>query len=177
MAHIWQMDKTAWVRHPLTGNYFALGAGPVSPVQPAATLPASDAAAALGCYESGEQTEHWILFSKEERGASVNGQPLLAGITVLRDRDEILLGGRTRLYFSTEELAKVEPFPGSDGPVFCSRCRQPVQPGTPAVLCPCCGHWCEQSETKPCWTYGPTCPLCEQPTAFDNGLRWTPETL
>lgn len=177
MAHIWQFNGTSWQRQPLSGKHFGLRVDPDAPVQPAAALAASGVAAALGRYEKPEQPPAWVLFGKESCGVRVNGQPLLAGIAVLRDRDEILLGGRTRLYFSTEELAKVEPFPGGDGQVFCARCRQAIESGTPAVRCPSCGHWCEQSEAKPCWTYAPTCPLCEQPTAFDVGLRWTPEEL
>ena len=177
MAHIWQFGGSAWVRQPLTGKYFGLRASPEAVVQPMAALPAGGGAVALGRYESPEKTPLWVLFGKEASGVRLNGQSLLAGIAVLRDRDEILIGGRTRLYFSTEEHARIEPFPGAAEPVFCARCRQPIQAGTPAVRCPGCGHWCEQSEAKPCWTYGPMCPLCDQPTAFDTGLRWTPEEL
>ncbi|MSU57211.1 MAG: hypothetical protein EXS35_03350 [Pedosphaera sp.] len=177
MASLWQIDGTKWVRQPLSGSHAVLGAHPEMPVRTLAALAAADGPAVLGCYARGELPPLWALLGAAEAHVWVNGQPLAGGLRVLRDRDEILIAGRTRFYFSTEELAKVEPFTAGEHPVFCARCRQPIQSGTPAVRCPGCGHWCEQSEAKPCWTYGPTCPLCDQPTAFDTGLRWTPEEL
>lgn len=177
MAHLWQLDGPMWQRLPLAGRYFGLGAPPERRAQPATSLPFGEATAVIGCYEFPGQAARWILFEKSPSSVRLNGNPILAGIAVLKDRDEILLHGLTRLYFSTEEEARVETFPGGESPVFCARCRQAIPPGTPAVRCPACGHWCEQSELKPCWTYGPTCPLCEQATAFDAGLRWTPEEL
>ena len=161
----------------LAGNYFGLRPEFDSSVEPSASLPVSGAVIALGCYERPGQTPLWALFGGAAPGVRINGRSLLAGIGVLRDRDEILIAGRARFYFSTEEFARVEPFPGGDGPVFCARCRQSIASGTPAVRCPACGHWCEQSDDKPCWTYAATCPMCEQPTAFETGLRWTPEEL
>ncbi len=177
MAHMWQSDGPAWVRRPLAGNYAVLGAQPELPIRSAMALPPDRGPVLLGLYARGDSPPVWVLLSAAESRVWVNGQILSCGLCVLRDRDEIMIAGRSRFYFSTEELARMEPFPASEGPVYCARCRQPIQPGTPAVRCPACGHWCEQSETKPCWTYGPTCPLCEQPTAFDSGLRWTPEEL
>jgi len=177
MAHVWHFDGSSWMRHPLAGNYFRLGVNSVLPVEPAPVLPVDRTSAVVGRYEDAARSPQWVLLGNETCGVRINGQSLLAGLSVLRDRDEILIGGRSRLYFSTEQLAKVEPFPGGDDPAFCARCRQPIQPGAPAVRCPFCGHWCEQSEAKPCWTYGPTCPLCEQLTAFDAGLRWTPNEM
>jgi hypothetical protein len=177
MAYLWQHNGSTWTRQPLSGKYFGLQPDRGAPVQPSDALPANGVAAALAHYASREQTPLWALLGREDSAIRVNGRLLPAGITVLHDRDEILIGARTRLYFSTEELAKIEPFPGGSEPAFCARCRQSIQPGTPAVRCPACGHWCEQTDAKPCWTYGPTCPLCEQPTAFDAGLRWTPESL
>ena len=176
-AHMWQLDGSAWTRLPLTGSHFSLGVNSDSPVQPDGAIPDDGVPAVLGRYAGSGESPTWVLLSRETSSVRVNGKPLLSGMSVLRDRDEILIGGQTRLYFSTEELAKIEPYPGGEGLVFCARCRQPIQPATPAVRCPACGHWCEQSETKPCWTYGPTCPLCDQATAFDAGLRWTPEEL
>jgi hypothetical protein len=175
MAHLWQTEGPTWVRLPLTAQRYALHAGAPAPAQPAVTLATDGSLATLSCYAREGQATIWVLFSSDAGTVRVNGHALLAGITVLHDRDEILIAGQSRFYFSTEETAKVEPFPASDGAVFCARCRQAISAGTPAVRCPSCGHWCEQSDDKPCWTYGPTCPMCEQPTAFDTGLRWTPE--
>ena len=86
---------------------------------------------------------------------------------VLRDRDEILLPGiprndgeqadvadaePQRLFFSTERLAVVEPFPGGAKAVFCSRCKQVIDSGHRAVRCPSgrCGLWHHESaEQRP----------------------------
>ena len=177
MANLWHIDGNSWVRRSLLSDGVAVSA---LRERPNSTLPARSQEGApvwLRQYARADAPPIWVLLSGVTPHVWVNGQALSCGLRVLRDRDEILIPGLTRCYFSTEDPARVEPFPAGEGPVFCARCRQPIQPATPAVRCPACGHWCEQSEAKPCWTYGPTCPLCEQPTAFDTGLRWTPEEL
>ena len=80
-------------------------------------------------------------------------------------------------YFSTETTARVEPFPGTDRPVHCPRCKLAIEEGTESVRCPRCAIWHHQSETHPCWTYGERCALCDQETALDAGLRFSPEDL
>ena len=175
MANIWHLDGSVWTRLPLAGDFFALHAGQSIQLQPALGLPVRDEAVGLGCYPQPAGDPLWVLFCAERAAIRVNGE-LLTGIAVMRDRDEILLQGGTRLYFSTEETARVEPFPAGEVTSFCARCHKPLRPGTPAVRCPKCGHWCEQSD-KQCWTYGPTCPLCDQMTALDAELRWTPQDL
>lgn len=174
MAYVWHQEQPGWVRVTLPEAGLASAGRPTAEARPAAP----DACGGVTLRRYGDaKSVLWVLLSSGAEKVHVNGQPLLAGLCVLHDRDEILVGAETRLYYSTEELARVEPFHGSQGAVFCARCRQAIQPGTPAVRCPACGHWCEQSETKPCWTYGPTCPMCDQPSAFDTGLRWSPEEL
>lgn len=116
----------------------------------------------------------WVLVGPP--AVRVNGNPLDVGIRVLRDRDELLAGG-VRTFFSTEALAAVVPFPQSEMPTFCARCKLAIASGAPAVRCPQCGVWHHQSEELPCWTYAPRCALCDQPTALDAGFRWVPEEL
>jgi len=176
MPNVWENDGPGWVRRPLTETALSLVATPRAPGRPEAEPSAAAPGVTMRRYGD-SKAALWVLIRAGVQGVRVNGAPVLAGLWVLHDRDEILIEGHTRLYYSTEELAKVEPFPGGEGPVFCARCRQSIQPGTPAVRCPACGCWCEQTESKPCWTYGQTCPMCEQPTALDTGLRWTPEDL
>jgi len=118
-------------------------------------------------------TEAWLLVGPET--SRVNGLPLLAGIRILQDRDELLLGGR-RAFFSGERLAVVEPFPGADRPIFCPRCKQVLQPHSPAVQCPQCRVWHHSGELQ-CWAYTNRCALCDQPTDLSAGFRWTPEGL
>lgn len=123
-------------------------------------------------------SEAWALMAGT--GATlvrVNGFPLQAlGVRVLADRDEIRVADLPRLYFSTERLARVVPFPGTDKPVKCARCKRVIEPGAPAVRCPQCGVWYHQSDEWPGWTYAPVCAVCGQPTALDEATyRWTPE--
>ena len=106
----------------------------------------------------------------------VNGAPLDVGIRVLRDRDELRVDG-CRVYFSTESLAELVPFPGADRPVFCARCKLEISAGTPAVRCPACTVWHHQTDRLPCFTYRETCSTCPQPSALDAGYRWSPEEL
>lgn len=125
-----------------------------------------------------EDSEEWLLLTSDVLAVYVNSMPLRLGLHVLQDRDEIRIGGR-RFFFSAESLARVVPFPGSDRVLLCARCRQQIADGTPAVGCPSshCGAWHHQTDELPCWTYGATCTLCDQPTALEAGYRWTPMDL
>ena len=81
----------------------------------------------------------------------------------------------TRLHFSAESLAHVEPFAGP-GTVKCPRCRRQLVPGEASVRCPICGVAHHQTAEMPCWTYAPACAAqCGQPTALDVGYSWIPE--
>jgi len=124
-----------------------------------------------------------LLAVAERRDVYVNGSPLVAGIRLLRDRDEIRMGNVQRLFFSTERLACTEPFPGSEKPVVCPRCKQEIKKAQPSVRCPNpkCGAWHHESaeEELPCWTYAAQCGnvTCDQQTQLGSGYRWTPEDL
>jgi len=81
------------------------------------------------------------------------------------------------MFFSTELLAGVTPYPGSERPILCARCKAEIATASPAVRCPRCGAWHHQSDELPCWTYAERCSVCDQPTALDAGFAWTPEEL
>ena len=120
--------------------------------------------------------ERWVVVASHDAPLRVNGIPLgAAGARVLNDRDEISIPGMGSAYYSAEALAQVVAFPGSERPVFCGRCRQAIQPGSPAVRCPGCQIWYDQSQEFPCWQYSATCAFCSQPTALDTGFNWVPE--
>jgi hypothetical protein len=121
--------------------------------------------------------ERWLVMCAARASVRLNGVLLRAGIRVLRDRDELQVDGFGRVYFSTEQLARVEPFAPGERAAVCPRCKQAIAAGSPAVCCPQCGVWYHQSDEFPCWTYAPRCVLCPQPTALDAGYRWTPEGL
>jgi len=157
MAHLWLPEDgdAAWTRQPLGGET-ALGA---SAGLLRATAP---------------EGHRWVLLAAPS--VRVNGSPVAAGIVALRDRDEICADGR-RVFFSTESLAEVVPYPGGERTTFCPRCRLEIAAGTLAVRCPHCGVWHHQSAELPCWTYAERCVQCDQRTALDAGYRWTPEEL
>lgn len=173
MAHLWMPDENGWGAQRLSGdeidvtgllaNQATVPANPATPAQPARVI-RTDAA--------GAQT--WALISSPSSSLRINGRTPPAGLCVLDDRDEILFGS-VRLYFSTETLAAVEPFPQSDRQVFCGRCRQLIETGSPAVCCPSCGIWYNESPDLPCWSYTEKCTFCGHATALDAGFSWTPE--
>ena len=157
MAHLWLCESSggdAWEMMPLDDDAVAV-------------LSAVQLRRAAG------EPDTWTLIGPPR--VRVNGHPLDAGIRVLRDRDELRVGGR-RAFFSTETLAMVVPFPG-ERPTLCPRCKLEILPGSPAVRCPQCGIWHHQSEEFPCWLYSSTCTNCDQLTALDAHFRWSPETL
>ena len=165
MAHLWERDPdTDWAPRPLPEG------------EPSFLGPDRDGGPVLmPCrLESGEA---WVLLSRPAAGVRVNGVPVVAGISVLDDRDEIRVGSARQAYFSTECLARIVPFSGAGREVACPRCRLALVAGSPAVQCPHCGVWHHQSDEYPCWTYCETCALCEQSTDLSAGYTWTPEGL
>jgi hypothetical protein len=183
MAHVWvraKMDEgLAWATIPLEDEAFALTGDATAPLRLRKRSPGSERVLVLRASANGK--EQWVLVSAgKSHEIRINGTPLLAGMRVLRNRDEILFNGE-RMFFSTERLARVVPFPGAGKPVFCARCKTEIAEGSPAVRCPNpkCGVWHHQAPEHelPCWTYNDVCAMCDQPTDLDVGFRWSPEGL
>ncbi len=173
MAHLWVREETAgpWAVLPLEADIIDLRQNPPRPV--AAGEVAGDSAVAL--IRRGPAS--WAVMAAPDAEVAVNGWPLATGLHAARDRDELRVGGAGPVYFSTETLAIVAPFPGAERPIYCPRCKQEIRPGTSAVKCPQCGAWHHQTEDLPCWTYGPHCALCDRKTDLSTGFQWTPEEL
>jgi hypothetical protein len=123
--------------------------------------------------------ETWLLVGG--RSVRVNGIPLLAGICLLEHRDEIRVDGLEPVWFSTEKLARIQPFPGSDQRTECPRCKLEIKRGHAAVRCPApgCGAWVhmDPEDELPCWQYGQskTCPSCEEPNLLAETWTWLPD--
>jgi hypothetical protein len=181
MSLIWlDSENCGWVIYPLRNDRHALSPNPRDPIRLLPAARPEKTAAFVGCYSNPAGGEIWILECPASVRVRINGDPVYLGVHTLKDRDEIVLAGKSRFYFSLEELAHVEPFPGAAQPVFCARCKKPIEKGTLAVRCPSstCRQWSHQAEKMPCWTYGPTCPMCDQPSKLDPAeYRWTPEVL
>ena len=176
MAHFWfRDDEDIWSAMPLDGRAVDITVRPPRILAEGFRL-GEDASAAV-IRAGTEAAPVWALLAAAEGEVRVNGFPPVAGVRVLQDRDEIRATPSHALFFSTETLARVEEFPGSERPIFCGRCRQPMEKGQLAVRCPSppCGIWYHQSEQLPCWTYAPTCAFCPQSTSLDAGFAWTPE--
>ncbi len=183
MAYLWgQDDDGGWSasllcepRYPLTANGTKRDSGGsggsggggrgVFPAAPA-LIRAVNAAGA----------ECWVLVTEADSGVRVNGQAP-PPIRILADKDEISAPGAGRRFFSTERLARVEPFEGPTD-LCCPRCKELIKPGSAVVRCPGCGVVHHQTDVDlPCWTHVDRCALCGHPTALDAGFRWTPQEI
>ena len=166
MAHLWLPDSHDTDATPLAAGWM------LQPLDDAFELGASARVLRAATPEG----PRWVLLAGPS--VRVNGDPAVAGIVALRDRDEICTDGR-HLVFSTETLAVVVPFVGGDRETLCPRCRLEIVDATPSVACPQCGTWYHQDVAREllCWTYSERCARCDQPTALDAGYRWTPEGL
>jgi hypothetical protein len=175
MAHIWVLESADdWVPIRLSAPFLALPeALPLAGI----SLEAGSAAPLATLLQSagGGGRQRWVLLSASQ-GLHVNGVPLLTGMRVLLDHDEIRLGTAGSIFFSAESPAVVEAYPASAAPTKCARCTQVILPGMCCVRCPHCGVFWHQSEDWSCWTYSPQC-ICGQPTALDGSFRWSPEDL
>ncbi len=168
MAHLWlhDGDEDRWAVVPLEG-----GAVPLSAASTEILL--------LATPSSGPSSggPNWVLLTGVDTAVGINGLPVKNGIRVLADRDEIIIAGRERYYFSTETLAAIQTFAGTDRRLFCPRCKDEIARGDTTVKCPQCRLVHHQSEDRPCWTYAETCAACAQQSDLQHGYRWTPDSL
>jgi len=177
MAHLWiNASADAWEAVPLAGDTLEFSDDLRQPPR----APAGGARRVGMTLLRRRGSNDWLLMARPDSSASVNGEPLAAlGVRLLADKDEIRVTGTAAVFFSIDEPARIEPFPGSERSIICPRCQRPVTKGQSAVICPHCRVWHHQSqeENMPCWTYAPHCTLCDQATELDGRYRWTPEEL
>ena len=122
--------------------------------------------------------ERWVVLAGVDDRVYLNGLPIQAlGIQVLAHRDEIHLPGLGTGFYSEERLPSVVPFPITGREVPCGRCRQAIKPGAPAVRCPRCGTWYDQSPELNCYEYASTCSFCPTPTVLGGDFSWTPDEV
>lgn len=111
-----------------------------------------------------------VLFAR--LSAAVNGHAALP-IHPLADRDEITIG-TAHWCVSFDSMPMREIFRATDQPLQCGRCCGPLGDGEAVIVCPQCRAHHHDSETLPCWTYGPTCGRCHRPT---GETLWQPAPL
>jgi hypothetical protein len=171
VAVIWihSPQEHRWLPVALIGNTVALSG---DPEQPIASTEVGAPALVMPLPGGAER----ILLSPNGANVRVNGDPVLLGVRVLRDRDAICIGSADPVFFSTESVPRVAPFDG-DRAMPCARCHTPIVNGAPAVCCPRCRKWHHAGDEVPCWNYAEKCAGCDQPTALDGGYQWSPEGL
>ena len=178
MANIWKItNDDRWVPTELR-SAIALRQGSINSVE---RRDLADCHGEVIVYPStvDARDASWMLLAATDRGVRINGTLLETGMCVLADRDAIRVGDLPAMYFSTERLARIEPFPGGDN-VFCPRDKTLIAEGDAAVCCPNCGTWLHEqlAEGKGCWSYAATCAVCDQSTDLDYAnFRWTPGGL
>jgi hypothetical protein len=172
MAHLWVQGEGGWEAQRLGAAQAGFGDSPLC-VRMQQEAPSVTGPRLMWTDAGGSRV--WALVTPWGCDIRVNGRAVVGGLRVLDDRDEIRTEDGGKCYFSAEMPATVEEFPSPERPVFCGRCRQQIDVGMPAVRCPSCGVWYNQSAELPCWTYSDKCTFCGQATALDAGFAWAPE--
>jgi hypothetical protein len=159
-------DAKDWEARPLTAAGYLV-------LQPdgrvACVAEHTDWQALLHPWQEAAGSASYLLLVKPGVEVRLNGrQPL--SLSLLHDRDEIAVGN-AKVYFTTESLPTVGPFPGSAETLFCARCKSALAAGALAVQCPGCHLWYHAYDDRPCWTYHTHC-VCGHPTHGD--FVWRP---
>jgi hypothetical protein len=179
MAHVWSPHGPGgeeWWARPLDeADAFVLSAGSLF-----GSARTTDAGAALLLRSRSQQGDSWLVLSAGAGDVALNGNPIATGIHLLRDRDELLVKGVGRVFFSTERVAQVETARDA-GAAMCPRCLRPVEVGQRVVVCPRCAvqvHCMPESEDiGDCWNYSEQCPTCNGPTGLGGSFDWSPAVL
>lgn len=189
MAHLWVRDGGDWAVRPLEEpDGLRLDSWPLAEEQAALTgrTPCRRGVWIVRGAPLEKDRPSWCLFGPRTGTVRVNGFPLVGGLRLLRDRDEIRVDGAGigRCFFSTEEPPRIEsyspPRAGADSldpehAPRCPRCQEPLSAGEPVVRCPGCRVLFHQDPENglPCWTYG-NCSICGRETDLDGGHLWSP---
>jgi Prokaryotic RING finger family 1 len=173
MPHVFYKDNDKWRVAPVVSPGL-LRLDPVGVEATAVPGLRSPAKACLFVYIATQNK--WGVMVGADMAVRHNGVPIKAGLRMLEHRDALAPEAGTLLFFSTEELARVEPFAGAAA-VACQRCRGEIRQEDAAVRCPSCGVVHHEAADRNCWTYAETCAMCPQPSAPDAGLSWSPEEL
>ncbi len=176
MAHLWTLTKDGWQARTLVARDAGLSPdahGLLEVVTP------SDAANRPGVLlrAPADPARPWLLLAAPDVPVRVNAVEVPAGLRVLAHRDALQINGCPPAFLSTEDPPAIATMPDAGREVYCPRCKQALAVGAAAVCCPACHTWHHQDERLGCWTYTPTCALCEQRSALDDTPAWSPADL
>src|SRR5438552_1751293 len=128
MAAIWtpkiKDNRRCWAALPLAGSAYRFT--DAEPFVRRAETPAARAESEVLVRVINETQENWFLAVPRAARLWVNGRRPLLGAHALEERDEIRLANGLRLFFSTERLPQVVPFPGAAHEIICARCRTEI---------------------------------------------------
>lgn len=130
----------------------------------------------LPAHEGAPGTRRWILLWQAGADVRVNGGRQDLGVRVLADRDELIVGGVRRYFFSSESLPVATRLPRNARGVRCQLCCRLIEAGERVVRCPSCGAWHHLRDDLACWTYAESCSHCHHSTEMKQ-LSWSPEGL
>ena len=178
MAFLWQKSNDeSWIPVELKRSAI-LDSGTIKFVDQL-NPPAHRPTVLLYAHQFDTQQTRWILIAAPGFLVRINDERLVSGMRMLADHDAIKILQDQTIYFSKEEFARVEEFPGTE-PVFCPRCKLEIKQHDLAVCCPQCSVWHHHKDqgADSCWAYTETCALCDQPTELNSSeLSWSPERL
>jgi hypothetical protein len=180
MPYLWFVEEESrWRAMPLSKAPVDVGAGVPQPLAPEGfpihAMEDRRRNAGVICAAGEGPSSISVLVWGPEKTVRVNGWVLTTGLRVLGDKDEIRIGDGTPLFFSSESVAEIQNFPGSEREIFCPRCTLPIEKGKAVVRCPKCQTLHHQDAELGCWTYAEGCAVCAHPTAMDGGFHWRPE--
>ena len=167
MQLLWIHVAGQWNIVPLDGSQVGLAAGAVRPVASGVW----DAPAVL--LAAGNEKDQWVLIARAGASVEVNGDRVVLGARVLRDRDAIQIDGGERMYFSAEANPRIVAYAGEKN-VICPRCNTAISPGQLVVKCPHCRTHHHQTADLGCWLYDVRC-QCGQATDLSPDNQWSPE--
>ena len=121
MSHLWVRNSDGrWTDHPLDSELVRLTPnGPATLAEHALLNGVSDPVLVRTPDPFG--LAGWVVMCSPCSRTRVNGVRLLIGARVLRDRDAIALGDGNTVFFSSERVAEIVPFPGEDNRTCCIR--------------------------------------------------------
>ena len=175
MAYLWfRDDDCQWSVLSLATQSLDIESSPPKTFTTEGSNSAKEGCTIVAPTDGDGQEGSWAVVWGRSKKIKVNGLRMATGIRALSHGDEIKVGDNVPIYFSTEVLARIETFEGSEEPLVCPRCKQVIEPGSAVVRCPGCSVLHHEAGDLNCWSFAPKCSMCDNPTGIDEGFQWVP---